>query len=275
MCIRDRIIKRVTQIPGARSFWRRFPFGPLDVRVKYGISARPSYAYGVYAAADLARKLRLPGISVLELGVAGGRGLLALEEISAEISRQMGVQISVHGFDSGSGMPSPVDYRDLPHIWEQGFYRMDEGSLRATLHDAKLHIGPVADTIPEFLREGAFPPIGFVSFDLDYYSSTKQSFRLFEGAEATRLPRVFCYFDDIMWPEAACHNPYVGELCAIREFNLENDGRKAITPINMLRHMMGYEAPWHEQLYVAHDFAHPLYCKNITPAGVEHTQKPL
>ena len=29
---------------------------------------------------------------------------------------------------------------------------------------------------------------------------------------ATRLPRVYCYFDDIAGPEIACMNEYMGEL---------------------------------------------------------------
>ncbi len=40
-----------------------------------------------------------------------------------------------------------------------------------------------------------------LAFDLDYYSSTKTALQLFEGGPESRLPRVYCYFDDIMWPE--------------------------------------------------------------------------
>lgn len=275
MKVPENLLNRATQIPGVRSLWTRFPKGPVELRTRYGIGPRPPYAYGVYSAVDLARRLGLPAISVLELGVAGGRGLLALESISQEISRQTGVQISVFGFDSGSGMPTPVDHRDLPHVWNRGFYKMDEEGLRKRLRSASLIIGSVDETIPKFIAQGGFPPLGFIAFDLDYYSSTKQSFRLFDGPDATRLPRVFCYFDDIMWPETACHNHYVGELCAIREFNEENDGRRVITPIHMLRYMVNSRAEWPEQMYVYHDFGHQLYCKNITPQSIECTQKPL
>jgi hypothetical protein len=45
------------------------------------------------------------------------------------------------------------------------------------------------------------------------------AFRVFSGTPATRLPRVFCYFDDIVWPERACYNEFTGEYLAIREFN--------------------------------------------------------
>ncbi len=51
--ISESVLRRLTQIPGARSLWRRFPVGPLGLRVRYGISSRPNYAYGVYSAAEL------------------------------------------------------------------------------------------------------------------------------------------------------------------------------------------------------------------------------
>jgi hypothetical protein len=48
---------------------------------------RPQYAYGVFHAADLAKRLGVSAISVIEFGVAGGLGLLALENIAASISQ--------------------------------------------------------------------------------------------------------------------------------------------------------------------------------------------
>ncbi|MBZ5626492.1 MAG: hypothetical protein LAQ69_48590 [Acidobacteriia bacterium] len=116
----DRILALLTRIPGARSLWCRFPIGSVGLRVRFGIWHRPHYAYGCYSAAQLARRLGLNGITVMELGVAGGRGLLALEEIAGAVAGAVGIQIDVVGFDSGEGMPAPVDYRDLPHVWGQG-----------------------------------------------------------------------------------------------------------------------------------------------------------
>jgi hypothetical protein len=267
-------MRRLTQIPGARSLWRRFPVGPLELRVRYGIASRPNYAYGVYAAADLAARLGIPAISVVEFGVAGGSGLLALENIATEVSRVLGVKIAVFGFDSGEGMPAPVDYRDLPHAWRQGFYKTDQAALKASLKHATLILGNVSSTAPAFLQNRDLPPVGFVAFDLDYYSSTKAALRLLEGGPESHLPRTYCYFDDLIWPEMACHNEYVGELCAIREFNAEHTHLK-VCPIHMLSHMRPHAAAWNEQMYVSHDFQHPLYCVNLTPKGERHTELPL
>lgn len=261
------------RLPGARSMWNRFPVGGVDLRVRFGVFSRPHYAYGVFSACDLAKRLGIPSISVIEFGVAGGRGLLALEEIAGIMSSHFTLNVQVIGFDSGEGMPEPVDYRDLPHVWGKGYYAMDQKKLRSLLlPSTELVIGDVVETVSSWLGRGSTAPVGFVAFDLDYYSSTKAALSIFDTPSyERRLPRVFCYFDDLVWPEHACHNEYIGELCAIREFNQMHEALK-LCPINMLRYMRPLQDAWNEQMYVLHDFRHPLYCKNITPQDKEHTQ---
>jgi hypothetical protein len=258
----DRILSRVTRVSLIRRLWEACPVGSVATRVRYDIWRRPHYAYGVYSAACLAQRLSLPSLSVIEFGVAGGRGLLELENIAQSVSAEVGVAISVYGFDSGEGMPEPVDYRDLPNIWSKGYYRMDEERLRKRLKTARLLLGDVGRTIDGFIHDLNVAPVGFAAFDMDYYSSTKTAFRLFDAGAASRLPRVYCYFDEIIWPELACHNPYVGELCAIREFNVEQTHKK-LYPHHKLRNMRIHPAGWNDQIYIMHDFQHPLYCVNI------------
>ena len=268
------MLRHLTKIPGFRRAWSALRLGSVPLRTAYDIWDRPAYAYGIYQAANLARGLGLPGVTAIEFGVAGGNGLLSMERIAGEVGRHFGVDVAVFGFDTGTGMPAPRDYRDLPHVWEQGFYRMEADKLRARLRTARLVLGDVAETIPDFLGTARLPPIGFIAFDLDYYSSTKSAFRIFDGGADTRLPRVYCYFDDITWPEHACHNEYVGELCAIREFNQEHAEVK-ITPIQNLAWMRPHPARWNDQLFVLHDFRHPLYTKLITPPGDYYRQMKL
>lgn len=180
----------------------------------------------------------------------------------------MGIRIHVTGFDSGEGMPAPADYRDLAHVWAKGFYAMDAARIKAkSSPGTELILGDVEEAISSWTPKAS---IGFVAFDLDYRSSTKQAFRLFEKTN-TYLPRTYCYFDDVIWPEHACYNEYVGELCAIREFNEEHEHQK-ICQIHLLRHTRVHPAPWNDQMYVHHDFRHPLYGQNVTPAGEQHTQ---
>ena len=252
----------IAGLPGARTLWRKWPIGSIQTRVAYDVSTHAPYGFGVLSSAQLAKNLGLSGISVAEFGVAGGRGLLALEQISKEVSQALGIRIDVFGFDSGSGMPEAVDYRDLPHAWSKDFYQMDIKSLKDRLTTAQLVIGDVADTVPAWTARTDRPPIGFIAFDLDYYSSTVKALRVFGGQAEGRLPRVFCYFDDIIGPANACHNEFVGELLAIREFNDRSTEHK-LCPIHLLRHLRPIPASWNDQMYVMHDFTHPLYCVNV------------
>jgi hypothetical protein len=267
------LLKSVTSIPQAVSLWRRFPVGSVELRTRYGAWERPPYAYGTYHAAQQAKLLGVPGISVIEFGVAGGNGLLALEKIADEIAAHFGIRISVFGFDSAVGMPEAADYRDLPYVWSRGFYDMDVAQLKARLHpETRLILGDVKGTVQNL--QDVKDPIGFVSFDLDYYSSTRAALTIFDLPSASRLPRVYCYFDDIIYPEFACHNAWTGELCAIREFNEQHSDMK-LSPFHQLRWMRPHAESWNEQIYILHDFHHPLYSVNLMLKFGHQPQKRL
>ena len=166
-----------------------------------------------------------------------------------------------------------IDYRDLPHIWGPGFYRMDVEKLRARLTTAELVLGDVATTVEQWLGE-RHAPIGFVAFDLDYYSSTAAALRILAGNADSHLPRVHCYFDDVTSNDLGCMNPYVGELLAIREFNECRPDRK-ICRIELLRvHRHRWEK-WQDRMFAFHDFSHPLYTRLVIPKGDGARQLPL
>ncbi|GAC1453981.1 MAG: hypothetical protein PVSMB6_09140 [Steroidobacteraceae bacterium] len=268
------LLQHLTRVPFVLGLWSRVPLGSVQTRVLYGVFPYAQYAYGVYWSAMSAARLGIPRISVMELGVAGGRGLLALERASAEIERDLGVGIDVFGFDSGEGLPEPCDYRDLPHIWGHGFYEMNVPKLRARLTRAQLLLGEVGETTRHWLQSGTHAPIGFVGFDLDYYSSTRSALALFEGAEATHLPRVYCYFDDVAATDLGCMNDQVGELLAIREFNEQHTDRR-ISRIEQLRvNRMRWE-PWQERMFAFHDFGHSRYNTLVIPRTTQGSQAPL
>lgn len=231
------------RLPYTKGLWVRFPVGPVDVKVQYGIYPRAHYAYGVYWAAYLASCLGIPRITAIEFGVAGGHGLLALEQACAEIASFLGLKIDVVGFDCGEGLPPPVDYRDLPHIWNTGFYKMDQAALRAKLQSAKLVIGDVAVTAKDWLRDSIESPLGFIAFDLDYYSSPKAALALLDGPESIYLPRMHCYFyfDDLAANDQGCMNRYVGEHLAIDEFNAAHQDRKICRIEQLRNNRPGYE----------------------------------
>lgn len=224
----------------------------------HGVRTRPQYLWPVLLGARLARALEIPRISCLEFGVAGGNGLLALERAAAAATSLTGVDIDVIGFDVGTGMPEPVDHRDVPWVIQPGYFSMDEAALRNRLERAELVLGPVRDTVPAWMSSGDAAPIGFCSFDLDYYSSTMHAFGVLEGSAARLLPRVPCYFDDMFgygW------NEFNGERAAIIDFNSAHEQRK-IAKIPGLRYLLppsDFMLPWHDQLYVVHAFDHPQY----------------
>jgi hypothetical protein len=229
------------------------------IRNAIATPAYPQYAYGIVQAVALASELGIKNLSVLELGVAGGNGLVALQRYSMTHSEAAGVDIHVVGFDLGKGMPPPVDYRDMPYIWHEGSFKMNEDELRDRLSTAALHLGDIATTGEEFIN--SYPaPIGFVSFDLDYYSSTVRAFdALLCAAETHYLPRVICYFDDTVGPHHEMHSCFTGELLAIDEFNYRMNRRK-LAKINGIQRKLGPMAGWWtEGLYVLHLFDHPLY----------------
>jgi hypothetical protein len=244
-------------------------------KLRIGSIERPHYGYCMLEAAKLAAKLGHTAISVIEFGVAGGNGLLAMERHAGFVKQETGIEIEIFGFDMGTGLPPPQDYRDLPYLWQSGYYQMDKAKLEERLERSKLIIGPVEETVKSFLESFGSsnppPPIGFISFDLDYYSSTVEAFHVFSGASTSVLPRVICYFDDISGDCERAFNIFTGELLAIAEFNAANDYVK-IAECKGLRFSRGnIPREWHEQIYIAHLFRHPDYQRPIFP----WTQLPL
>jgi hypothetical protein len=82
---------------------------------------------------------------------------------------------------------------------------------------------------------------------------------------------VYCYFDDIVGDIDMAINQYTGELLAIREFNGSHEDIK-LARVRGLRFLGQVPRLWHEQVFVAHLFAHPDYCRPIKP---EAAQLPL
>jgi hypothetical protein len=241
---------------------RVFAFPELNalaerITEELGDEARPAYTWGVVRAAHLARTIGIDRISAIEFGVAGGGGLVSLDRTAQRAEQALGVGIDVYGFDTGSGLPKPVDYRDLPNLYVEGGYPMDEPKLRARLDRAVLLLGLVHETLPRFL-EARPAPISFISFDLDLYSSTSHALAALATDPALLMPRIYCYFDDIMEMSFGDHN---GERLAISEFN-ENHALRKISPVYGLRFYLPKlwaDSEWAEKFYMAHVLDHERY----------------
>lgn len=242
-----RVIKR---LPGL-DYITRSHFDAVDY---------PQYAYGVLMACLQARALGHDRVTVIEFGVASGNGLLALGHAGRQIGGKLGVEVTAVGFDTGEGLPMEEDYRDLPYWYGRGDYKMDVAALRARLGgNCRLVLGNIAETVPNYLAAaGGDGPIGFCSFDVDYYSSTRDALKIFGGTAATRLPRVLCYFDDINVGDLAYVTPRIGQVAAISEFNAGHPDTE-LAKVGAVRHNRPIEASWNDVIYVFQDFTHPNF----------------
>jgi len=268
-----RLLQRWAEEPpgatGPMDAWAApYTLNPLFVQLVEGDRIGSRYTWPAIQAASLARRLGYDRVSFIEFGVAGGNGLLNLEQNAAVLETHFGIGIDVYGFDTGTGLPRPKDYRDLPNLWHEGAFQMDAKRLQARLRRARLMLGPVAETVPAFIAT-APAPIAFVSFDLDFYSSTTDALALFDAEPGRLLPRVHCYFDDILGYTFCEFN---GERLAITDFNAAHRLRK-VAAIPGLRYFVPdrfTKSPWWDRYYLLHIFDHDGYARNdatIDPAN--------
>jgi hypothetical protein len=220
---------------------------------------RPHYLWCLLHVAGIARYLGYERFGALELGCAGGNGLVALEVAAGPVEEALGVEIELHGFDAGTGMPAPAGAADAPYLIEPGHFPMDVERLRARLRRTELHLGPVGETVRVFLARPV-APVGFVVQDLDYHSSTSDALALFDGPAERFLPRVLSYYDDVLGYPWAVGN---GERLANAEFNATHSARR----IDELRGMAWSvpaahrHDPWPEALHLVHVLDHPRYAE--------------
>lgn len=218
---------------------------------------RPHYTWGVLQGVNLARALGIKRVSVIEFGVAGGNGLVALEDIVSVLEPVFGVEVDIYGFDTGVGLPKPDGYRDLPNVYAESQCGMDVEKLKKRLRKAQLVLGLVEHTIDDFIRSRP-APVAFISDDLDYYTASMEAFKIFEATQELLLPRIWCYFDDIMGPTKC---DFTGERLAIADFNASHEMRK-ISPIYGLPWALPknhFDQVWVRKMFLAHMFDHEKY----------------
>lgn len=226
--------------------------GELDLgRQHYALSL----LHGVLQAAHCGYKK----ITAIEFGVGGGGGLLALVKAAKYFRDTCNIEIEVYGFDTCSGLPALTGgYKDHPEIWRQGqFVTPNPQSLVSNFPDwAGLIIGDVTHTVPEFIKtfKDTNSKIGFVSVDVDLYSSTVPVLKLFEMEPEFYVPAVPMYFDDVNW--LITYSQYAGEALALNEFNQRNTLRKIEAKENFNI----------ENFHVCHIFDHPIRTGKVSPA---------
>src|SRR5262245_5356579 len=121
-------------------FIRRFNIGSFEFKERFDAYPRPSYAFGIYRAAKEAVALGYDRISIIEFGVARGRGLMAMTEIIAEVKKLFpSLSFDLYGFDTLTGLPKPTDSRDQLYLWGQGEFPHE----KPLPHNAELIVGDV------------------------------------------------------------------------------------------------------------------------------------
>ncbi|MGM0585538.1 MAG: hypothetical protein ACQEUZ_12910 [Pseudomonadota bacterium] len=244
------------------------PAGALQRLVAGDFLERAYYAYPMMLAAAQARRIGLPGFVAVELGVWRGEGLLNLASLARTISDAYGLEIRVAGFDTGAGMPDFIGWPDHPELWHEGDLKMpDPEALRRALPDnAELILGDVAETVPAFAgRLSPDMPLGFVSLDVDFYSSSVNALKILDNPDPSAyLPAVPIYVDDsyigvtqheLSGEALAIHMRNLPEMRRIEAGRFDEVGclilRKRVRP-------RGSGATWHHCMWFAHMHRHPL-----------------
>ncbi len=112
-----------------RRLLARWPIGPYRARLFSGAVDRPAYGFCMYHAAEQAKALGFKAMTAIELGVAAGNGLLSMCRHRDEIKKDLGIDIRLYGFDTGTGLPPSDDLRDVKYYWAPGSYHMNRPAL--------------------------------------------------------------------------------------------------------------------------------------------------
>ena len=248
-----------------RQLLKRYPFFSYKFRLEIDAFRYPAYSYGMYCAALQAKALNLNAISVVEFGVAAGHGLIEIETYAEQIFNEIGVDIKIYGFDSGIGLPASTNYKDQIYFWGQGDFKQDKKFLNAKLSKSEIIYGEVSETTNKFFQKDSIPPIGFIAFDLDYFTSTEAALKILNKEDKYFLPRVECFFDDVGSTELLCACQETGVLKAISEYNETSDNQ--ILRKMGLKASRRYSAFWNEGAYVQHRFKHKNYNSRVTDAS--------
>jgi hypothetical protein len=230
--------------------------GDFRTKERYGLISRAYYAYGMLRAADNAKYIGAGSVTVVEMGVASGNGLLNMIDCARLITAETGITFRIVGFDTGAGLPSIEGHKDHPEIWNPGDFAMeDRASLEKKMNGrADIIWGNIDQTIEGFTKSlSPTSPLGFVAVDVDIYSATKSGLRCLTGPSENYLPGVSMYFDDVSFFFA---NQWCGELAAIDEFNSEHQVRKIDRDRSLPGQRPKVAAAWYQSMYVCHILDH-------------------
>ena len=209
-----------------RSIYKKYLRKPNKFKflelVKKGILPRPHYALGLMLAVEQAINLGYKSIKVIELGCFNFDGIIDLEHFASDIKKFTNINIEIYGFTLKEGLPKQKqNYFDRLYRWSPEEFGFTKKKNYRNIKKSKIYFGDIKNTISKFKKDIKknikTSPIGFIIFDLDYYSSTKKAMSLLKMKENSYIPRPYLYFDDHSFS-----SKYEGERKAIMEFNNKN-----------------------------------------------------
>ena len=216
---------------------------------------RPHYETILLESVIEAKKIGYKSVSILELGVAGGNGIIALEKYRENIQKLTNVEINIYGFDTGEGLPEIKNKFDSPFLWKKGDFKIiDRDNLNKKIK-SRIFYGEIKNTIDKFLESNPENIIA-IFFDFDLYSSTSDFLNQIDKLKKFICPRVYCYFDDVFNPNHLI-DEHSGELLAIKEFNNKNTDikiGKSLSNSNDFKFPLGKD-----NLFMLHNFTHEMY----------------
>lgn len=180
---------------------------------------RPEYEILVDYYLSKEENKSLDHISIIEFGVASGGSLKYLESLKVKFEKKYKIEIRIFGFDTFEGMPKSENVFDQLYDWKEGDYNADFNTVQSKLNYTKLIKGDIKDTISNKLfNDYNITNVLIVLFDLDYFTSTNNSFKIFEKSLSSNiLPRVGLFFDNLH-----SSSEISGEYYSIQKFNNEN-----------------------------------------------------
>jgi len=165
--------------------------------------------------------LDIPG-SILECGVAGGRGIMSFYHFSS-IFEPYHYTRKVIGFDTFEGFPS-IDMKDKTSnadhmkvgglkfesydLLNRSFEVHDKNRVLGHIPKGELVKGDISQTLPKYLEENPHLVVSLLYMDLDLYTPTKDTLELL----IERIPKGgVIVFDELN------HSDYPGETIALME----------------------------------------------------------
>jgi hypothetical protein len=252
--------------------------GNFRERVAYACFDKPDYAFGLLTAADIAVYFGVQKITAIEFGVGEGAGLLALAELAHSITSTTGVEIKLVGFDRFVGLPEPSSWRDHPEFWAEGDFQVrNPAATQAKLKGvAEIIVGDIAETLTSF-GLSSDRPIGFISFDTDTFTSTRDALGLLDAEPTCLLPVVVSCFHDMYGSgtrlSSAMRNSRSGQLGAVAEFNATRPLR-VIDPFHVIRHRIVFSRePWLDRIHACHVLDHRLRLRSRQPLSTADWQE--